>query len=137
MALRTHLGTFSSAEAAGFRRKPGTGTPQLPCRVASFIEGDDMSIRRQLLSGLAIGALFPERRSRPDAQEEPRFTPDLEQLRETVADRLSAVAEKLGLTDDQKTKIREAHTAFAERYDAFRRSAASFTSKSSRHSATC
>ncbi len=50
------------------------------------------------------------------AQEEPRYNPDLEQLCETVCERIQAVGDKVGLTDEQKTKIREAHTAFADRY---------------------
>jgi Spy/CpxP family protein refolding chaperone len=35
-------------------------------------------------------------------------------------ERLEAVAEKLGLTDDQRAKIREAHAAFAEKFPAQR-----------------
>jgi Spy/CpxP family protein refolding chaperone len=54
------------------------------------------------------------------AQEEPRFSPDLEQLRESVSDRLAAVADKLGLTDEQKTKVREAHTGLAAKFEACR-----------------
>jgi Spy/CpxP family protein refolding chaperone len=41
-------------------------------------------------------------------------------LRETIKDRLEAVADKLGLTDDQKAKIRDAHAAFAEKFQAQR-----------------
>ena len=41
-------------------------------------------------------------------------------MRETVSERLQAVAEKLGLTDEQRTKIREAHTAYAEKYQTCR-----------------
>jgi Spy/CpxP family protein refolding chaperone len=41
-------------------------------------------------------------------------------LRETIADRLQALADKLGLTQEQRTKIREAHPAFAEKYEAQR-----------------
>ena len=41
-------------------------------------------------------------------------------VRETVADRLRALADKLGLTDEQRNKIREAHAAFAEKYEAQR-----------------
>ncbi len=79
-----------------------------------------MSIRTHLLAGFALGALVLSAGTGLRAQEEPRFSPDLEQLRESVSDRLAAVADKLGLTDDQKTKIREAHTAFAGKYEAFR-----------------
>ena len=79
-----------------------------------------MSMRRQLLNGLALAALFLGTSNFTRAQEERRFSPDLEQLRETVSERLEAVADKLGLTDEQKTKIREAHTAFAEKYQTFR-----------------
>jgi Spy/CpxP family protein refolding chaperone len=42
------------------------------------------------------------------------------QLRETVAERLRGVAERLGLTDEQRSKIREIHASFAEKYEAQR-----------------
>ena len=42
------------------------------------------------------------------------------QLRETIADRLRAVADRLGLTEEQRSKIREAHAAFTEKYEAQR-----------------
>jgi Spy/CpxP family protein refolding chaperone len=42
------------------------------------------------------------------------------QLRETIADRLHAVADKLGLTPEQRSKIRDVHAAFVEKYDAQR-----------------
>jgi Spy/CpxP family protein refolding chaperone len=79
-----------------------------------------MSIKRHLLTGFAIGALVMSAGEGLKAQEEPRFSPDLEQLRESVSDRLAAVADKLGLSDEQKTKIREAHTAFADKFEACR-----------------
>jgi Spy/CpxP family protein refolding chaperone len=79
-----------------------------------------MSIRRHVLAGFALGALVMSAGTGLRAQDEPRFSPDLEQLRESVSDRLAAVADKLGLTDEQKTKVREAHTAFAAKYEACR-----------------
>ena len=42
------------------------------------------------------------------------------QLRETIAERLRAIADRLGLTDEQHSKIREAHAIFAEKYEAQR-----------------
>jgi hypothetical protein len=44
----------------------------------------------------------------------------LKQLRETIAERLEAVADRLGLTPEQRTKIREAHNTFADKYRAQR-----------------
>ena len=124
---------MTGTEAIGSGRKPGIGSPQSPQRSVTFIKGDNMRMRRPLFSGLVLCALASGAGNLLKAQEEPQFSPDLEQLRETVADRLSAMAEKLGLTDDQKTKIREAHTGFAEKYQSLRESAVIFIRKSSRH----
>lgn len=79
-----------------------------------------MSMRRQLLSGLALATLSLGAINMVRAQEERCFSPDLEQLRDTVSDRLQAVADKLGLTDEQTRKIREAHDAYADKYQALR-----------------
>jgi Spy/CpxP family protein refolding chaperone len=79
-----------------------------------------MSMRRQLLTVMALGAMVLGSGNLLRAQEEPRFSPDLEQLRETVSKRLEAVADKLGLTDEQKTKIREAQKGYAEKYQTLR-----------------
>jgi Spy/CpxP family protein refolding chaperone len=38
------------------------------------------------------------------------------QLRETVAERLEGVADKLGLTAEQKVKIKEAHAGYVPKY---------------------
>jgi Spy/CpxP family protein refolding chaperone len=42
------------------------------------------------------------------------------QLRETVAERLDGVADRLGLTAEQKDKIRETHAGFSPKYRAQR-----------------
>ena len=99
---------------SGFVKAIG-GRPAIASRPVSFTKGLHMSMRRQLLIGLALGASLMGAGGLLRAQEEPRYTPDLEQMRETVSQRLEAVADKLGLSDEQKTKIREAHTAYAER----------------------
>jgi Spy/CpxP family protein refolding chaperone len=75
-----------------------------------------MRMRRKLFTGLALGTLVLGAGTLLRAQEEPRFCPDLEQLCETVCERIGAIADKVGLTDEQKTKIREAHTAYADKY---------------------
>jgi len=75
-----------------------------------------MSMRRQWLTGLALGTLVVGVGTLLRAQEEPRFSPDLEQLCETVCDRIESIADKVGLSDEQKTKVRAAHLAFAEKY---------------------
>jgi Spy/CpxP family protein refolding chaperone len=58
--------------------------------------------------------------ARAQDQEGTRLSPALEQLRETVSDRLHAAADQLGLTAEQRDKIREIHTGFATKYQAQR-----------------
>jgi len=72
------------------------------------------------VTGLTFAALFLATGSLVLAQEEKAFSPALEQLRETVSERLQTVADKLGLTSEQRTKIREAHAAFADKFQALR-----------------
>ena len=79
-----------------------------------------MNLRKQHVIGLAIAAIVLATGGRVPAQEQKPFSPAIEQLRETVAERLQAVADKLGLTTEQRTKIREAHAAFADRFEALR-----------------
>ena len=79
-----------------------------------------MNLRKQHAIGLAIAALVLATGSQVPAQEQKPFSPALEQLRETVAERLQTVADQLGLTPEQRTKLREAHAAFAERSEAQR-----------------
>src|SRR5262245_11689732 len=54
------------------------------------------------------------------AQEQRVLRPEVEQLTQTVAEKIQAFAEKLGLSDEQRTKIRESATAFSEKYQAAR-----------------
>ena len=49
-----------------------------------------------------------------------RLSPALEQLRETVLDRLHTSADQLGLTAEQRDKIRDIRTSFAAKYRARR-----------------
>ena len=79
-----------------------------------------MNLRKQHAIGLAIAALVLAMGGRVPAQEQKPFSPALEQLRETVSERLQTVADQLGLTTEQRTKIREAHAAFADRFQALR-----------------
>jgi Spy/CpxP family protein refolding chaperone len=91
--------------------------------------------RRELMQEelRAIGAILtPEQREKVKNFFEDRIVivqasatgPDVAEaskaLRETIQERLEAIAEKLGLTDDQRTKIRDAHAAFAEKFKAQR-----------------
>jgi Spy/CpxP family protein refolding chaperone len=57
---------------------------------------------------------------RAQEREGTRLSPALEQLRETVLDRLHTTADELGLTAEQRDKIREIHTGFAAKYQAQR-----------------
>jgi Spy/CpxP family protein refolding chaperone len=51
---------------------------------------------------------------------DPANPPRLAQLRETLADRLNAAADELGLTAEQRNKIRETRADFAAKYKAQR-----------------
>jgi Spy/CpxP family protein refolding chaperone len=79
-----------------------------------------MNLRKQHVTGLTFAALFLATGSLVLAQEQKPFSPALEQLRETVSERLQTVADQLGLTPDQRTKIREAHAAFTDKFQALR-----------------
>jgi Spy/CpxP family protein refolding chaperone len=79
-----------------------------------------MHQRKQHVSGLTIAALFLATGLQVRAQEQRPFSPALEQLRATVSERLQTVADQLGLTAEQRTKIRQAHAAFADRLQALR-----------------
>jgi Spy/CpxP family protein refolding chaperone len=54
------------------------------------------------------------------AQGERDFKPELEQLVQSVAEKVDAVGDKLGLTADQRSKIRDIHANYAEKYKALR-----------------
>jgi Spy/CpxP family protein refolding chaperone len=58
--------------------------------------------------------------ARAQDQEGTRLSPALEQLRETVLDRMHTAADELGLTAEQRDKIREIRSGFAARYKAQR-----------------
>ena len=64
-----------------------------------------MNLRKQHMTGFAIAALFLATGNLIHAQEQKPFSPALEQLRETVSERLQTVADQLGLTPEQRTKI--------------------------------
>ena len=59
------------------------------------------------------------------------------QLRETIAERFEGVAEKLGITAEQKEKIKDIHAGFIAKYREQRDSAASCARKSSMRSPLC
>ena len=79
-----------------------------------------MILRKRHVTGLTIAALFLATGSQLLAQEQKPFSPAIEQLRETVSERLQTVADQLGLTPEQRTKIREAHAAYADKFQALR-----------------
>jgi Spy/CpxP family protein refolding chaperone len=80
-----------------------------------------MNLQKQHVLGLTGAALFLAAGSLVTAQEQRPFSPALEQLRETVAERLHSVADKLALSPEQRTKIKESHAAFAEKFEALRK----------------
>jgi Spy/CpxP family protein refolding chaperone len=55
-----------------------------------------------------------------DVQLDPNDPQALALLKETISERLEATADKLGLTQDQRAKIKEAYSGFAARYRAQR-----------------
>jgi Spy/CpxP family protein refolding chaperone len=79
-----------------------------------------MILRKQHVGGFTFAALFLAAGGLALAQEQKPFSPALEQLRETVSERLQTVADALGLTPEQRTKLSEAHTAFADKFQALR-----------------
>jgi Spy/CpxP family protein refolding chaperone len=79
-----------------------------------------MNVRKQYALGLIIAAVVLATGGRVAAQEQKPFSPAIEQLRETVSERLQTVADELGLTPEQRTKIREAHAAFADKFQNLR-----------------
>lgn len=69
-----------------------------------------------LATMLVAGVVRAQEAVRAQDQEGMRLSPALEQLRETVMDRLHAAADRLNLTAEQRDKIRNIHTAFAAKY---------------------
>jgi Spy/CpxP family protein refolding chaperone len=51
-----------------------------------------------------------------DVQLDPTDPQAVALLKETIADRLEATADKLGLTEDQRAKIKAAYSSFAATY---------------------
>jgi Spy/CpxP family protein refolding chaperone len=72
------------------------------------------------VTALALATLLAGGIARAQEQGGTRLSPALEQLRETVADRLVSAADELSLTADQREKIRQIHAGFAEKYRAQR-----------------
>src|SRR6516225_11384632 len=77
-----------------------------------------MGTPRRLVIGLVAGMLLSATAAR--AQEEKCLRPELEQLLQTVAEKFQEAADKLGLNDDQRAKIREIHAKHVEEYKTLR-----------------
>jgi Spy/CpxP family protein refolding chaperone len=77
-------------------------------------------MRTRNATALALATILVAGVARAQEQEGTRLSPALEQLRETVSDRLHTAADDLGLTADQRAKIREIHAGFAAKYQAQR-----------------
>ena len=73
-----------------------------------------------LATMLAGGIARAQDQDQDKDKEATRLSPALEQLRETVADRLQSAADELGLTAEQREKIRQIHAGYAEKYRAQR-----------------
>ena len=80
-----------------------------------------MKSRQCLIPTLALTAAMVGFGNLAFAQHDNRpYSPDLIQLRETVADRLAELTDKLALTPDQRTKIKAVDSDFAEQYKTLR-----------------
>ena len=77
-------------------------------------------MRMRNVTALALATMLAGGIARAQDQGETRLSPALEQLRETVADRLQSAADELGLTAEQREKIRQIHAGYAEEYRAQR-----------------
>ena len=77
-------------------------------------------MRTRTATALALATMLAAGVARAQDQEGTRLSPALEQLRETVLDRLHTAADELGLTAEQRDKIREIHAGFAPKYQAQR-----------------
>jgi Spy/CpxP family protein refolding chaperone len=78
-----------------------------------------MSMKKHMIV-IALLALVTSVGIRASAQEQKVLRPEVDQLSQTVSERLEAVAEKLGLSADQQAKIRQATESFVEKYRAAR-----------------
>ena len=77
-------------------------------------------MRTPTATALALATILVAGVARAQDQEGARLSPALEQLRETVSDRLHASADRLGPTAEQRGKIRDFRTSFAAKYRAHR-----------------
>jgi Spy/CpxP family protein refolding chaperone len=77
-------------------------------------------MRTRTASTLALATILAAGVARAQEQEGTRLSPALEQLRETVSDRLHTAADDLGLTAEQRDRIRRIHAGFAAKYQAQR-----------------
>jgi Spy/CpxP family protein refolding chaperone len=73
-------------------------------------------MRTRTATALALATILVAGVARAQDQEGTRLSPALEQLRETVMDRLHTTADELGRQAEQRDKIREIHSGFAPKY---------------------
>jgi Spy/CpxP family protein refolding chaperone len=78
------------------------------------------TIRTLRAVAIAIVILAPPISSAVWAEEERVLRPEIEQLTQTVSEKLQAAADKLGLTSEQKDKIAAIRTSRAEQLEALR-----------------
>jgi Spy/CpxP family protein refolding chaperone len=77
-------------------------------------------MRTRSATALALASILVAGVARAQEQERTRLSPALEQMRETVCDRLESKADVLGLTPEQRDKIRQIHAGFAPKCQALR-----------------
>src|SRR5262245_60316451 len=112
-----------------YDHSPGNGPPggdsvwRVTIRVSKFESRRcEMTTRKRAPRTPVVAAMFGMLlwAAAARADEEKAIRPKLEQMVQTLAEKLEAAADKLELTADQRSKIREIHATYAEQFKGLR-----------------